>query len=339
MHCSANVDDEGRGGDLLRPVGDGQDDALGRSRAAPDRRRRARLGTQRRLQLRGRVLREGDQPLGRGRAARSSGPHTRTGRCSRTSSPTSAACSTSTTTRRRRTPAPHTSSSRSTNALPEKRAGHPSSTWSSLPRTPSASSRRSRGSTRDQALFYFLSGFTAKLAGTEIGVDEPQPTFSPCFGAPFLPQPPTVVRGDARDKLDEHGAGSGCQHGLDGRAVRRGGAHADRRHARAPPRRAERRARRRRTTAWTRSSASRFRSRYRVSTRSSSIRARPGATPLPTTSKAESSRACSGRTSSSSPRSAESWPRGRRAGRALTDLPRRRPPSHSIASRSGAGEA
>ena len=46
--------------------------------------------------------------------------------------------------------------------------------------------------TRDQAMYWFLSGFTAKLAGTEIGVKEPQPTFSACFGAPFLPQPPVV---------------------------------------------------------------------------------------------------------------------------------------------------
>ena len=42
--------------------------------------------------------------------------------------------------------------------------------------------------TREQALFYFLSGYTAKVAGTEIGVTEPQATFSACFGAPFLPQ-------------------------------------------------------------------------------------------------------------------------------------------------------
>ena len=47
---------------------------------------------------------------------------------------------------------------------------------------------------RDQALFYFLSGFTAKLAGTEIGVTEPQPTFSACFGAPFLPAAADRVR-------------------------------------------------------------------------------------------------------------------------------------------------
>ncbi len=60
--------------------------------------------------------------------------------------------------------------------------------------------------TRDQALFYFLSGFTAKLAGTEIGVTEPQPTFSTCFGAPFLPQHPALYARMLGDKLDEHGA-------------------------------------------------------------------------------------------------------------------------------------
>ncbi len=60
--------------------------------------------------------------------------------------------------------------------------------------------------TRDQALYYFLSGFTAKLAGTEIGVQEPQPTFSTCFGAPFLPQPPGVYARMLGEKLDEHGA-------------------------------------------------------------------------------------------------------------------------------------
>ena len=53
-------------------------------------------------------------------------------------------------------------------------------------------------------MFYFLSGFTAKLAGTEIGVTEPQPTFSACFGAPFLPQPPSVYAHMLGDKLDQH---------------------------------------------------------------------------------------------------------------------------------------
>jgi phosphoenolpyruvate carboxykinase (ATP) len=45
--------------------------------------------------------------------------------------------------------------------------------------------------TREQALYYFLSGYTAKVAGTERGVTEPQATFSACFGAVFLVWPPT----------------------------------------------------------------------------------------------------------------------------------------------------
>jgi phosphoenolpyruvate carboxykinase (ATP) len=59
---------------------------------------------------------------------------------------------------------------------------------------------------KEQALFFFLSGFTAKLAGTEIGVTEPEPTFSTCFGAPFLPQAPTVYAEMLGKKLDEHGS-------------------------------------------------------------------------------------------------------------------------------------
>ena len=41
-------------------------------------------------------------------------------------------------------------------------------------------------------MYYFVSGFTSKVAGTEIGVTEPVPTFSTCFGEPFLPLDPSV---------------------------------------------------------------------------------------------------------------------------------------------------
>ena len=58
--------------------------------------------------------------------------------------------------------------------------------------------------TRDQAMFYFLSGYTAKVAGTEIGVTEPQATFSTCFGAPFLPQQPAVYARMLGEKLAAH---------------------------------------------------------------------------------------------------------------------------------------
>jgi phosphoenolpyruvate carboxykinase (ATP) len=89
------------------------------------------------------------------------------------------------------------------NALPAKRAGHPSSvvflTADAFGILPPIARL-----TRDQAMYWFLSGFTSKLAGTEIGVKEPQPTFSACFGAPFLPQPPSVYARLLGEKLDRH---------------------------------------------------------------------------------------------------------------------------------------
>ena len=55
------------------------------------------------------------------------------------------------------------------------------------------------------ASYHFLSGFTAKLAGTESGVDEPQPTFSTCFGAPFMPLHPTRYAEMLAARLSKHG--------------------------------------------------------------------------------------------------------------------------------------
>jgi phosphoenolpyruvate carboxykinase (ATP) len=60
--------------------------------------------------------------------------------------------------------------------------------------------------TPEQAVYHFLSGFTAKVAGTERGVSEPQPTFSTCFGAPFMPRRPEVYGALLRDKLKAHGS-------------------------------------------------------------------------------------------------------------------------------------
>lgn len=57
-----------------------------------------------------------------------------------------------------------------------------------------------------QAMYHFLSGFTAKVAGTEQGVTEPQPTFSTCFGAPFMPRRPEVYGNLLRDKIAASGA-------------------------------------------------------------------------------------------------------------------------------------
>ncbi|MEL7461006.1 MAG: phosphoenolpyruvate carboxykinase [Pseudomonadota bacterium] len=57
-----------------------------------------------------------------------------------------------------------------------------------------------------QAMYHFLSGFTSKVAGTERGVTEPQPTFSTCFGAPFLPQRPEIYGEMLKSKIAKHGA-------------------------------------------------------------------------------------------------------------------------------------
>jgi phosphoenolpyruvate carboxykinase (ATP) len=58
----------------------------------------------------------------------------------------------------------------------------------------------------DQAAYFFLSGYTAKLAGTEAGVLRPEPTFSTCFGAPFMPRRPTVYAELLRRRLLASGA-------------------------------------------------------------------------------------------------------------------------------------
>ena len=58
--------------------------------------------------------------------------------------------------------------------------------------------------TKEQAMYYFLSGYTAKVAGTERGVTEPQATFSSCFGEAFLPLKPTVYAKLLGEKMEKH---------------------------------------------------------------------------------------------------------------------------------------
>ena len=58
--------------------------------------------------------------------------------------------------------------------------------------------------TPEQAMYYFLSGYTAKVAGAERGIDEPQATFSPGFGAPFLPLPPVRYAEMLGEKIRRH---------------------------------------------------------------------------------------------------------------------------------------
>lgn len=58
---------------------------------------------------------------------------------------------------------------------------------------------------KEQAMYLFLLGYTAKVAGTEMGVTEPEATFSTCFGAPFMPLDPTVYANMLGEKIDSHG--------------------------------------------------------------------------------------------------------------------------------------
>ena len=91
------------------------------------------------------------------------------------------------------------------NAVISGRAGHPSNvvflTADAFGVLPPISRL-----TPEQAMYHFLSGYTAKVAGTERGVTEPRATFSACFGAPFLPRRPGVYAEMLGARLKEHGA-------------------------------------------------------------------------------------------------------------------------------------
>ena len=91
------------------------------------------------------------------------------------------------------------------NRVPESMAGHPQNvvflTCDAFGVLPPISRL-----TPEQAAYHFISGYTAKVAGTEVGVKEPQATFSACFGAPFMPMHPSVYADLLAGKMAEHGA-------------------------------------------------------------------------------------------------------------------------------------
>lgn len=60
--------------------------------------------------------------------------------------------------------------------------------------------------TPEQAMYYFINGYTSKLAGTEAGVTEPVPNFSSCFGAPFMPRPASEYARMLSERIGQHGA-------------------------------------------------------------------------------------------------------------------------------------
>jgi phosphoenolpyruvate carboxykinase (ATP) len=90
-------------------------------------------------------------------------------------------------------------------AVPEGRAGHPSTIFFLCADAFGVLPPIARLTT-EQALYYFLSGYTAKLAGTEAGMgSDPEATFSTCFAAPFLALPPTVFLQMLHTRIERHG--------------------------------------------------------------------------------------------------------------------------------------
>ena len=89
------------------------------------------------------------------------------------------------------------------NIVPSSKAGHPKNIVMLTADAFGVFPPISRLS-REQAMYHFLSGYTAKVAGTERGVSEPQATFSTCFGAPFMVHHPTVYARLLGRKIEEH---------------------------------------------------------------------------------------------------------------------------------------
>jgi phosphoenolpyruvate carboxykinase (ATP) len=91
------------------------------------------------------------------------------------------------------------------NAVPEKQAGHPRNILF-LTCDASGVMPPIARLTADQALYQFISGYTSKIAGTEVGLrDEPEITFSACFGGPFMVHPPNFYADLLKHKIERYG--------------------------------------------------------------------------------------------------------------------------------------
>jgi phosphoenolpyruvate carboxykinase (ATP) len=203
MHCSANLGERGDVALFFGLSGTGKTTLSADPNRTLDRRRRARLGPRRRVQLRGRLLRQDHPPVPRGRARdlrhhgalrhgagkRDRGSFTRLPDFDDESRTENTRCA---------YPLDFIS-----NASPTGRAGMPKNivmlTADAFGVMPPIAKL-----TPAEAMYHFLSGYTAKVAGTEKGLVGVEPEFSTCFASPFLPQHPSVYGNLLRDLIAKH---------------------------------------------------------------------------------------------------------------------------------------
>lgn len=205
MHCSANTDKEGKNTAIFFGLsGTGKTTLSTDPKREPDRRRRARLGRRRCLQLRGRMLCQSHQPLERERA-----------RYLNAIRPNALL---ENVTVDKKGKIDFADKSVTENTRVSYPIFHIDNIVKPVSKAPAAKkviflSADAFGVlppvsilTPEQTKYYFLSGFTAKLAGTERGITEPTPTFSACFGAAFLSLHPTKYGEELVKRMKQSGA-------------------------------------------------------------------------------------------------------------------------------------